>query len=285
MKLAIVTKSYGPDLERCRLLCNSIDRFIPEAVNHYLVIDRRDLSLFEPLATSRRKIIVTEEILPKWLFQIPLSKRWWFSFNSLPVRGWIIQQLVKISVSEYIDSDVYLFVDSDIFFIRPLPLWLFQKNDQVRLFRVPNSGKGQRHLLWHQNAGRLLGLEPRDYYGADYIGQMITWRRDILQQMQRHLSNETGKQWQISLARTLHFSEYILYGLFSEFVLSDNSCHFFDETDLCHCSWHYQIQTPQELHHFLNDLKPEHLAILIQSNHGLDVDSYRDILKSRNLIA
>lgn len=284
MKLAIVTKSYRPDFERCRLLCRSIDRFVPDTVDHYLIIDRKDFSLFKPLKTSRRKIVISEQMLPKWLLKIPFSKRWWLSYKSLPVRGWIVQQIVKLSVSDNIDSDVYMFVDSDIFFIKSISPELFINNDRVRLFRVPNSGKGQRHLLWHKFAGRILGLEPADYYGSDFIGPLVTWRRDVLRQLHSHMSIRSGKQWQLSLARTLHFSEYILYGLFSEYILGDKSGHFFDKTDLCHCSYHYQVRTLQDLVNFLDDLSSEKIAILVQSNHGFDVDAYSDILKARNLI-
>jgi len=284
MNLAIVTTSFRRDLGRCRLLCKSIDKYVPSTVEHYLIIDRRDVPLFKFLETPRRKILVAEDMLPKWLFKMPLSKRWWLSYKSFPVRNWILQQILKLSVSEFIDSDVYMFVDSDVFFIKEIPVDLFLKNDKVRLFRVPNSGKGQRHLQWHQSAGRLLGLEPKDYYGSDYIGNMITWRRDVLRKLHKHITAQSGKQWQLSLARTLHFSEYILYGIYSEHILGQQAGHFHDDKDLCHCSWHYQIDSPKDLGNFLDDLSDEHIAILVQSSHGLDVAAYSDILKSRSLI-
>ena len=49
---AIITPSYPPDLERCALLVESLDRCCPGA-KHYLIVDRRDISLFRRLASSR----------------------------------------------------------------------------------------------------------------------------------------------------------------------------------------------------------------------------------------
>jgi hypothetical protein len=284
MKIAMITPSFRRDLERCRLLCNSVDKHVPQTVKHFLIVDHRDVPLFKSLGTERRDILVAEEMLPKWLFKMPFSKRWWLSLKSYPVRNWILQQILKLSISEFIDSDSYMFVDSDVFFIKEMPVNLFLQNNRVRLFRVPDSGRDKQHLQWHRNAGRLLRLPTKNYYGSDYIGNMITWRRDVLRKLHEHLFEQCGKEWQVSLARTLYFSEYILYGLFCEHILGEKAGHFFDDKDLCHCSWHYQIESPKDLEIFLDDLAEKHIAILIQSNLNIEIGEYYDILKDKGLV-
>src|SRR5690242_7580212 len=43
---AIVTASYGPDFERCRLLCETIDRFVTGMSQHYILVEERDVAQF-----------------------------------------------------------------------------------------------------------------------------------------------------------------------------------------------------------------------------------------------
>ena len=50
---AIVTASYAPDFERCRLLCETIDRFVTGAPRHYILVEQRDVALFRQLETRQ----------------------------------------------------------------------------------------------------------------------------------------------------------------------------------------------------------------------------------------
>jgi hypothetical protein len=267
LPLALVTTSFRRDLDRCRLLCASVDRFVDAAIPHYLLIDARDVPLFDPLRSNRRRIIAVERMLPWWLRRVPRSKRWWFSFRTLPVRNWILQQLVKLSVVDHVDADAYVFVDSDVTFVRPFAAGdVVRADGSVRLFRVPESGQQPRHLNWHAAAARLLGLPPRRYFGSDYIGNLITWRRDVLRQLHARLAGGRWGGWRPRLCNTLDFSEYILYGVFTEFVLGQAAGHWFDADDLCHCSWHYTLETQPQIDAFVDKLRPRHVAVLIQSN-------------------
>ena len=53
---AVVTPTYLPDLRRCELLAESLDRCAPH-VPHYLIVDRRDRSAFSHLERGRRCLI------------------------------------------------------------------------------------------------------------------------------------------------------------------------------------------------------------------------------------
>ena len=95
---AIVTPSYGPDFERCRLLCETLDRFVTGFDRHYLLVEHRDVALFRSLESPRRIVVDERDLLPRCLVPIndPLSgfkRRLWLSPWTMPLRGWHAQQL------------------------------------------------------------------------------------------------------------------------------------------------------------------------------------------------
>lgn len=275
-QLAIVTPSYSRDFDRCRLTVESIDRYLSNELKHYLIIDRRDIPMFRALEGSRTQIVVAEELLPPWIVRLPKVRKVWMSFKTLPVRSWLVQQLMKLSVPKLIDADIYCFVDSDVAFVRPMSSHALMEGDQVRLFRRPNHANIPTHRAWHRAAARLLGLEEREYFGSDYIGNMIVWRRDRLLDLHRHIEQVTGKQWLRAVASQLHLSEYILYGVYVEHVLGITEAgHVGQSHDLCHCSWDYKINGPDDLGEFFNQpIDPAVAGVLVQSNLGLPVDLY-----------
>src|ERR1700737_3226305 len=52
-RFAIVTPSYYVDYECCRWLCETVERYVPSYIPHYLIVDRADRSLFAKLASPR----------------------------------------------------------------------------------------------------------------------------------------------------------------------------------------------------------------------------------------
>jgi hypothetical protein len=93
------------------------------------------------------------------------------------------------------------------------------------------------HLRWHHRAADLLGIERR-YFGSDYIGQLISWRRSHLEGLQQHLEQTLQRPWHRGVARSLRVSEYILYGAYIDAVVGlADSGHYPVADDLCHCCW------------------------------------------------
>ncbi|OWK21969.1 hypothetical protein AJ88_13520 [Mesorhizobium amorphae CCBAU 01583] len=54
---AVVTASYAPDFERCRLLCETMDRQVSGVVHHYILVEHRDVALFRQLETGSRTVV------------------------------------------------------------------------------------------------------------------------------------------------------------------------------------------------------------------------------------
>ena len=121
---AVVTASYAPDFERCRLLCETLDRHVSGVARHYILVEHRDVALFRQLENSRRTVVDERDLLPRWLhaFDDPLSlfrRRIWLSLKTMPLRGWHVQQLRRIAIAAHAQEDVLIFCDSDVAFLKP----------------------------------------------------------------------------------------------------------------------------------------------------------------------
>jgi hypothetical protein len=235
---ALVTPSFRLDLERCILLAESVENWVAPHVRHYIVVDRRDVKLFKPLASKRTSILVVEETAPQWLFRFPGISRVWFSLRSRPIRNWILQQIVKLSVPSVVQEDVLLCTDSDVFFIAPYDPHDYEKEGKVPLFVET----GQRGLIrnndrWHNVAANLLGLPTEPSYDTNYIGNVIPWRRATVLAMQKRVAEIAGKPWQLVLASQNVFAEYILYGLFSQRVPGHSTGQWNDGVIRTLCYW------------------------------------------------
>jgi hypothetical protein len=276
----MITPSFAPDFQRCKLLVESVRDFVTSIEDHVLLVDRRDVPLFRELAGPKTRLIEVESILPRWVMRLPGARRWWLSLKTWPIRNWILQQVVKLGVAEHLDADVYMFVDSDVTMIRPFDASeMIQPDGNVRLFRVPGAAQFESHARWHRTAAKLLGLPSTDYFGSNYIGNLITWRRDHLLSLYERIQQVTSRPWAEAVCSSLHLSEYILYGVFVEHLLNGRG-HFYTDHAHCHISWDYDISTPKGLQHFFDETRPDHVAVMVSSKAGLPVSAYQDHLKA-----
>ena len=55
--VALLTPTYGRDLEICTLLCESVDCHVKSFSMHYLLVPDSDVALFALLASERRVVI------------------------------------------------------------------------------------------------------------------------------------------------------------------------------------------------------------------------------------
>lgn len=286
MKIALVTPTYAPDLAFAKLLCRSIDRYVTGIDEHLLVIDKRDKKIFQSLTNDYRKLVIKEEILPNWLIPPIIGRRWWFSLRSLPVRGWIVQQMVKLSMLEISQADIFIFADSDVVFIRKFNVQHIVKDNKIALYGgslKPIDQKDPRHITWYRNARALFHLPQQEHVhlNKDYITQLVCWRREVLQALIDTIKNNNNqKDWRITLARCLDFSEYILYGIFVEEVLGlENSQHYATQQEIVDCSWHHDIFNKSDLEHFITNVPEQYVALLIQSNLKFSPKDYESFLQ------
>ncbi|MFZ4641325.1 MAG: DUF6492 family protein [Nodosilinea sp.] len=280
LSFGLITPSYAQDFERCRLLCKTRKRFLPEFVKHYIVVDSRDLSLFKILSDFNTEILVVEDILPWWIKRLPFSKQGWVSFKGLPIRNWILQQLVKLSIASILEEDILGFVDSDVAFIRAFDPSSFIQKDQVRLYRNPSSipREWKNFSRWYKTSSRLLGVPETIYPAPNFIGDLITWRRSLVLKLHHYLEVRFQRHWLETLANTLHWSEYILYGMFIEHVLKQEAGHYYDP--VCPALQYFSTQpmTDQELKTFLEKIQPEQIMIMISAKAKINPQRYAHLL-------
>lgn len=278
LSYALVTPSYWMDVERCALLIESVERWVAPDVRHYLVIARRDVPLFKPLLRARSQLIVVEDIIPRWLFRLPGMRRFWFSLKTRPVKNWILQQIVKLSVPQGVTEDVLLYADSDMFFVAPFDPRHFERDGRVPLF----AESGQRGLLpandvWQAAASKLLGLPVETGCDISYVNQLIYWRRDVALAALRRIEAHTGRPWAQAVASLSQFSEYTLYGVFADRVLGAESGHWQDEIILTLCHWRPIPLDIAGLEAFKRQLTPQHHSVMVSSKSGTPVAAIRRV--------
>lgn len=278
--IGLLTCSYRGDFDSCRLLCETIDRFAPW-IEHRLIVPKRDLPLFGPLASARRDVVPEEDLRPWWLMHLPLPGPKWrrllhlprrevfLSLRGMPVRGWILQQMLKIAAVRDGKWDVVLHVDSDCVFFRPLTREHLIKDGRVRFYRNPGAANMEPHNSWHRAAAQLLGLPPRDYFGADYIDSFIIWRKQIVREVTDRIEATTGKDWWTALSRTLHFAEYILYGIYVDQVRGADDGQYATARSLGMSRWSEGFADAAAEDAFIATMGADQVACNVQSTLGL----------------
>lgn len=266
-RFALVTPTYRNDFEICRILVDSVTKYVPKHIHHYLFVERRDEAMFRPLCNERTHLRIVNDFIPWWLFRVPGIPGFWMSLRTLPVRNWIMQQIIKLSIAGSIEEDAFLLVDSDIFFCRP-----FNPEDTVRDGKVPLMMEtGQAGLIpnndnWHNIACRLLKLPEKAVHDTNFIGPMICWRRDHAMELQRYLSECNGKRKLVSiLSEHLWLSEFIMYGVFVTQVLKDRSGHWYNPDYQALCHWSEAQLDLAGLENLKSQVLPSQFAVMVNA--------------------
>lgn len=265
-RTSFITISYAPDFERCKRLCESFDRFV-KGYQHYVICPQSDLHLFEKLAAPHRKISTYQDILPGKYWKIPFTKKWWLDPSFFPVRGWILQQLLKIASAAQANSEDVYFIDSDIYFFKPFDPENFIEGG-TRLYAIKKKAPSKLHTKWQSVAEQLFDLTNETFH-TDFVGQIISWKVANVKKMIHKIEDVTKTPWYLALGHKYSFSEYLLYGNFVERVLGENNGHAVKDYALSFDIWNKEeLITAYE-----NNIQipTESCAILIQSNLGIDI--------------
>ncbi|MFB9733368.1 DUF6492 family protein [Ornithinimicrobium kibberense] len=284
MSTAFVTTSYAPDFDRFARLHDSVVQY--SDLMHYAFVPRADVDLFAPLTrsgrlrlTSTREVlsstIVTTEWLNRTVARLPglpsavqiaavnVRRPW------PPMRGWILQQLVKLAAAEHVDADTLVFVDSETQLIRPVTETTFRRGGCTRLFRLPEGvHEGMaRHRAWHRRAHRLLALDPFDDPPYDdFIGGITSWDTTLVRDCTDRVAQVAGRPWQTVIGRCLDISEYTLYGEYVMNLASPAQRAFQSDRPLCHVYWQREPLNRRSAREFVDSLADDDIAIHVQSN-------------------
>jgi len=280
--LAVLTPSYAPDLELCRDLNRSVLEHTAEDVVHHVVVPRRDRAAFSLLGGPRTRIWTVDELIPSHMLAVPRANLWLNARRPWPpVRGWVMQQVVKLEMAARLEADVLLLADSDVVLVRPVDDATFRDGDSVRFFRREGAvtARMERHVRWHAVARRLLGLPaPSPPPLPDYVSAFNVWEREVLVELRRRVEDVTGRPWLDAIAAELHVSEFILYGVFVDEILAASRGVRAVESMLCHDYWHPRPLDLPAAHAFVRARSDGDVAIMISAKSGTPLDVRRSAL-------
>lgn len=280
--ISLITTSYSRDFESCRLLCDSIDRFVTGFDKHYIVVAPDDLAMFSKLGGPHRVIVEASTVLDMPMIELPIRHRgrryFWGPGLKKPIFGWHLQQLRKIAMTLAQPHERVMHIDSDICFVRPFDASGLATGP-VRLYKDPGAIDKHLpdHVKWLNNAYALFGLEGPDLPSDDFVGPLIVWEKASVEAMLKRIETNTGRRWMQAIGRVRDFSEYILYGVS---VVTDPVAmarHKTATESPCMVYWDGPALTRATLPSFLDKLGPRQVAVGLQSFIGTPIEAVREV--------
>lgn len=276
LSMTIVTPSYARDFQLCLELNESVLRYCAPDIMHHVIVPEKDLRLFAPLASARTVISGVNSQLPGNILKLPGINGWVNARSPYPpLRGWIVQQLVKLAVTATLETDIVLLTDSDMVFIDHVGTDAFSDMGSASFFRLKDGVDDTlpRHRQWHKVAHRLLGLAPPSPgFLPDYISWPCPWNPAIVRGMLDHVSAVADKHWATAIGREVHFSEMILYGVYMDQIHSKTS--IINSTESVRCLNYSEEVSMDEskIETFLQGLSENDVAVMISAKSGVDLE-------------
>ena len=189
-----------------------------------------------------------------------------------------MQQIKKIAATRAIPEPTLIFVDSDMAFFRNFDRDDLLVQGKIGLLDVNYVNDDIRR--WTVTARRLLGLPPSEGGYRNYVGYLICWNRDTIAALQKRIENATGMQWQIALARTFSFSEYMLYGIFVREVLGyEATGHAPSDIPLVKALWGRGSEDGSEIADLFSNFDTRTIGIMVHSKDGIEPHRFRHRLE------
>jgi hypothetical protein len=282
-ELAVITPSYAPDAELCADLNVSVLRHTPGSVTHYIITPRRDVRLFSRLSGPRTQVLAVDDLLPRRLVPVPGANLWVNLRHPFPpIRGWMMQQLVKLQAAAQLPADQLLLVDSDVLLVRPVGAGTFTHDGRIRFYRKEAgvTARMTRHVIWHSVARELLGLPEERLPLPDYVSAFNVWDRQTVLALQARIQRVTGRYWLDALGAQLHLSEFVLYGVFVDRILGDSARVEPSKSMFCHSYWKDAPLSQAEADAFVLGLSEEDVAVMISAKSRTPVQVRRAALSS-----
>lgn len=279
--MVVVTPTYAPDLPMFADLHRSFLHCFPEEVKHLVVTPRADQDLFRQFEGTRCTVYSLAEVLPQRMVSVPFANMWLNWRRPVPpVRGWIMQQLVKLAVADQVDERIVILADSDLSFIRRVTDETFAPGGHVRLYREEGGVTESlpRHRRWHEVARQLLRLPaPPDGPLPDYILPLNSWDREVVHGMLERVSSTRRGSWTDLIGSRLHFSEFTLYGVHCESLLDGPAGEVTDD-GLCACYWETHPLDGSAIESFSSSVRSSDVAIMISAKSGTPLTVRRGII-------
>jgi hypothetical protein len=278
--VTMVSPVHINDRDRAGLMADSFRRCAPDGSQLILLCDARDRASFASYASDRVTVRAIEEVLPSWLKRAPTHKGIWLSAKSLPVRGWIVQQIAKLNAFTLVDASENLVVlcDSDVSFVRPFARQEFFDGDKVRCLDV--SWWNDWYRDWTQIAADMTGISYDTIAPRNHIGSLIAFDRSTMAQLRSRVEATVGHSMEVDICRRKNFSEYQLYGVFVRAVVGyENSAHSPSDVAIVKNSWDDALTDPAALESFMTSFDPTEFAVMVHSKMAVPVERIRELVQ------
>lgn len=286
--LLVVTCSMPKDLEIFSVLAQSINDCADADVRHRVIVPGNSLSLFKRFETERREIVAQEDILPFRAYRLPTALRhleviasgfrrpMYLTSGPRIIRGWILQQILKIEMTRRAEEDVVMHVDSDVFLVRDMGARDAFSGDYPRFFRAEGETDNPMHKTWIEAAATVFGTAVPDKYQAHYVENCVVWSPQVVRDMITAIEERHGKPWFKVLTKLHSFSEYYLYGFFVDSLCSDAPLTPVSSS-ICHSIWNISDTTRDNIRKRVENISGDHFAMAVQSTSDLSVEQRRDM--------
>lgn len=278
--MVVVTPTYAPDRELFADLHASVLARFPEDVRHLVVTPERDVASFGAFEGPRCSVVSVRQALPTRLWELPRNA-WVLPRRPVPpIRGWIVQQLVKLAAGARADERVVVLADADVVFVRPVTAETFAPGGAVRFYRVEGAVDASlpRHVRWHAVARKMLGLPPEPRLPLpDYISALNTWDPDRVRACLARVEEVGGRPWVEVVGRQLHFSEFILYGVYCDAVAPPDAAVTSAESG-CLFYWDEAPLAPADVDRLAASLGPHDVAVMISAKSRTPLDLRRRLI-------
>ena len=286
-ELAVLTPSFRGDAALFEDLHRSVLANTARSVVHHVVVPPSDASLFRQYEGARCRLWTHRDLLPRHFLSVPHASGLTLNLRRPwpPVRGWVVQQIMKMAGTAALNARAVLIVDSDAVLVREAKLDEFTHNGRLWLYRKDRAVTAgmERHVLWHEVARKLLGLPAVAVPPLpDYVSPICVWDPVVVRSLLGRITESTGRDWVEAVAGQLHVSEFVIYGVFVDHILGTTVPR---DGALCHNYYERTPMSAAETSAFIDRTPSGTLGVMISSHSRTPLDVRRATLRRCRQIA
>lgn len=282
-RVTFFTPTHRRDLERFRLLRESIERFGTD-IHHVAVVDDEDLQEFHKLEFKNNlTLLSTAEVLPQRIEARRKARgyrrrdpRYWVSPQ--PIHGWTIQQIIKLSSPEFTDTPGIVVLDSDVVFLDKVVHSDFYASDgRLHLYERPHSETVET-AEWFIRSVRFLSLPTSRVVMKQYTYAPVPIHRDVVLDLRRFMESRGQRSW-IEAFHDAQIMEYSTLGVFSRYIDKlKRQCPVPPTLSVQFWVRDHMNDAERKIHEAVTSNGAK--VALIQGNMGHDIGYVRDLVRS-----